>query len=129
MVNPSINLTQNDPYGVYSLFSEHRKYSVFFKYEQIASYYALLLISVGTVCNLFSFFVMMRPTMRRQGCMRCLAALALTDMLVLYQWNLNMFVKYNLSKPPDFKDLEDISLFFCRWISFLAYFSLQSSSW
>ena len=61
--------------------------------------------------------------------MRYLAVLALVDLMVLYQWNLNTFFKYNLSVPPDYKDLEEISVFWCRWISFFAFSCLQLSSW
>lgn len=110
-------------------FSQHRKYSIFFPIEKVLSFYTIVLIIIGTICNLTSFFIMLKKNIRKYSCMRYLCILCLTDTIVLYQWNLNTFFKYNLSVPPGYKDLEEISLFWCRWISYLAFSSLQLSSW
>ena len=110
-------------------FSYHRKHYRFFKVELFFSYYALFLIIVGTIFNLTSFLVMIRKNMRKYACMRYLAILSIVDLLVLYQWNLNTFYKYNFSFPPFYRDLEELSLFWCRWISYLAFSTLQLSSW
>ena len=61
--------------------------------------------------------------------MRYLAVLSLVDLMVLYQWNLNTFFKYNLSTAPEYLDLEEISLYLCRYISYMAFSCLQFSSW
>ena len=61
--------------------------------------------------------------------MRILAILSLSDLFVLYQWNFNMFYQYNLTKPPFYEDLEELSLFGCRWIGFFAFSCLQISAW
>lgn len=71
----------------------------------------------------------MRKPMRKHPCMRYLAMLSITDLLVLYQWNLNTFFKYHLSRPPLHFDLEEISLFLCRWLSYMAFSCLQQSAW
>ena len=113
----------------YSDFSLHRKYNRYYPYEKILSYYSLFLTIIGTVCNLTSFFIMHHKNMRKHSCMRILAILALSDLIVLYQWNFNQFFEYNLSQPPFFRDLEELSLFGCRWISYLAFSSLQLSAW
>jgi hypothetical protein len=72
---------------------------------------------------------MLRKNIRKHSCMRYLSILTLSDTLVLYQWNLGTFYKYNFSVPPKFLDLEDISIFWCRWISYFAFSSLQLSAW
>lgn len=110
-------------------FANHREYSIFFPFERYLSYYALLIMIVGTIFNLISFLVMQRKNLKKYSCMRVLSILALVDTLVLYQWNLNSFYKYNFSQPPDYKDLEDTSIFWCRWITYFAFSSLQLSSW
>lgn len=113
----------------YKSFAMHRKNSIFYPIELYLSYYTILLIIVGTICNLISFITMNLRRLRKYTCMKILSFLSLVDALVLYQWNLNTFFKYNLSTPPMYQDLEEISIFWCRWISFLAFFSLQLSSW
>ncbi|CAF1047821.1 unnamed protein product [Brachionus calyciflorus] len=110
-------------------FSQHRKYSIYYPIELILSYYTIVLIIVGTICNTISFMVMNARKLRSYTCMKILSVLSFIDTLVLYQWNLNTFFKYNLSSPPNYEDLEELSLVFCRLISFLAFFSLQVSSW
>ena len=107
----------------------YRRSNPYFKYEKIFSYYTLFLIVIGTLCNLLSFIVMNRKQIRKYACMKYLSALAISDMMILYQWNLNTFFKYNLSKPPFYLDLEEISLISCRLIAFFAFFCLQLSAW
>ena len=110
-------------------FAQHRELNIFYPVEHLLSYYTLVLIVIGTLFNLTSFLVMQRRNLKKYSCMRILSIAALADALVLYQWNLNTFFKYNLSKPPAYNDLEEISLFWCRWISFCAFSTLQTSSW
>ena len=110
-------------------FAEHRNLSIYFPIEQVISWYSMLLIVVGTICNLTSFSIMLRKNIRKHSCMRYLSILTLSDTLVLYQWNFATFYKYNLSFAPSYLDLEDISLIWCRWISYFAFSSLQISSW
>jgi hypothetical protein len=127
--NASVDQEDRGPYSVYKAFYLHRQYSVYFKYELLGSRYALLLIILGTICNITTFTILLRRNMRKHTCMRCLAILALADMLVLYQWNLNTYFKYNLSKPPFYRDLEELTVINCRIVSFFAFFSLQTSAW
>lgn len=110
-------------------FASHIKYNRFYKFERILSFYSLLLTIIGTICNLTSFIIMHHKNMRKYTCMRILAILSLSDLFVLYQWNFNMFFQYNISRPPFYEDLEELSLFGCRWIGFFAFFFLQTSAW
>jgi hypothetical protein len=59
--------------------------------------------------------------------MRYLTAVAVADLCSLYSWNLNLFYKHLIN--PYQNDLEDASIISCRLISFLAFVSLQLSSW
>ena len=110
-------------------FASHIKYNKYYKYERILSFYSLFLTIIGTLCNLTSFIVMHHKNMRKYTCMRILAILSLSDLFVLYQWNFNMFFQYNLTMPPLYRDLEELSLFGCRWIGFFAFSCLQASAW
>lgn len=127
--NISDFVLETDSYAFFKSFALHRQYSVYFPFEQFLSFYAFFLTVIGTIFNITSFCIMIRKNIRKYACMRYLAVLSLVDLVVLYQWNLNTFFKYNLSVAPEFKDLEEISLFWCRFISFMAFFSLQLSSW
>ena len=115
--------------SLYSKEISYREGNPYFKYEKILSYYTLFLIIIGTVCNLISFIVMNRKQMQKYACMKYLSTLAISDMMILYQWNLNTFFKYNFSKPPFYQDFEEMSLVSCRLIAFFAFFFLQLSSW
>jgi hypothetical protein len=59
--------------------------------------------------------------------MRYLIAVAIADLCSLYSWNLNLFYKHLIN--PYQNDLEDSSIASCRFISFIAFVSLQLSSW
>jgi hypothetical protein len=59
--------------------------------------------------------------------MRYLIAVAIADLCSLYSWNLNLFYKHLIN--PYQNDLEDGSIVACRLISFIAFVSLQLSSW
>ena len=59
--------------------------------------------------------------------MRYLTAVAIADLCSLYSWNLNLFYKHLIN--PYQNDIEDSSIIACRLISFIAFVSLQLSSW
>ena len=59
--------------------------------------------------------------------MRYLIAVATADLCALYSWNLNLFYKHLINSYQN--DLEDSSVIPCRIVSFIAFVSLQSSSW
>jgi hypothetical protein len=99
------------------------------KYEKLLSFYPLFLIIIGTLCNLTSFIVLRRKSIRKYACMKYLSVLAISDMSILYSWNFNSFFKYNFSKPPFYLDLEELSLVMCKLIGFSAFFCLQLSAW
>lgn len=116
-------------YSFYKSFAQHRMHNAFYPTELILSYYTIFLIVLGTICNSISFTIMNARKLRNYSCMKILSVLSIVDTLVLYQWNLNTFFKYNLSTPPHFEDLEEISIVWCRLISFMAFSTLQLSSW
>lgn len=116
-------------YTFFKSFPHHRIHNIFYPIELILSYYTMFLIILGTICNSISFMIMNARKLRNYSCMKILSFLSIIDTLVLYQWNMNTFFKYNLSSPPNYEDLEEISIFWCRLISFLAFSMLQMSSW
>jgi hypothetical protein len=59
--------------------------------------------------------------------MRYLTAVAVADLCALYSWNFNLFYKHLIN--PYQNDLEDFSIISCRIFSFIAFVSLQLSSW
>jgi hypothetical protein len=115
--------------NLYSKEINYRKNNPYFKYEKLLSFYPLFLIIIGTLCNLTSFIVLRRKSIRKYACMKYLSVLAISDMSILYSWNFNSFFKYNFSKPPFYLDLEELSLVMCKLIGFSAFFCLQLSAW
>ncbi|CAF2077254.1 unnamed protein product [Rotaria magnacalcarata] len=92
-----------------------------------AAIYALLLIIVGTIGNVLTIIVLLRPNLQRYTTMRYLIAVAVADLSSLYSWNLNLFYKHLINHYQN--DLEDGSMIACRFVSFIAFVSLQLSSW
>ncbi|CAF1450411.1 unnamed protein product, partial [Didymodactylos carnosus] len=93
----------------------------------VIAIYAASLVVIGTIGNLLTIFVLIRPKLRCQTTMRYLTAAAVADLCTLYSWNLNLFYKHMINSYQN--DIEDLSLSKCRLISFLAFTSLQLSSW
>lgn len=105
--------------------------------------YALLLVIIGTIgktidtkktltvflCvgNGLTIIILLRPNLHRYTTMRYLIAVAIADLCSLYSWNLNLFYKHLINRYQN--DLEDSSIILCRLISFIAFVSLQLSSW
>jgi hypothetical protein len=77
--------------------------------------------------NILTIIILLRPNLRRHTTMRYLTAVAVADLCALYSWNLNLFYKHLIN--PYQNDLEDSSIFSCRIVSFIAFVSLQLSSW
>ena len=46
----------------YKNFLTHRQCNIYFPYELVLSWYTLVLIVIGTICNLTSFFIMLKKT-------------------------------------------------------------------
>lgn len=77
--------------------------------------------------NSLTIIILCRPNLRRYTTMRYLIAVALADLCSLYSWNLNLFYKHLIN--PYQNDIEDLSIFTCRLISYMAFVSLELSSW
>ncbi|CAF3514116.1 unnamed protein product [Rotaria sp. Silwood1] len=93
----------------------------------VIAIYALLLIIIGTIGNILTIIILLRPLLRKHTTMRYLIAVAVADFCSLYSWNLNLFYKHLIN--PYQNDLEDLSIISCRIISFIAFVSLELSSW
>ena len=89
---------------------------------KILGCYSLGLAIFGTIGNLIIFYVSLRTS--KNSTFILLRYLAISDIIALYFWNLNDFSISIL----DF-DLENYSLFFCRFGSWIQFSSLQSSAW
>ncbi|UJR36203.1 hypothetical protein I4U23_028935 [Adineta vaga] len=76
---------------------------------------------------MLTIIILLRANLRQYTTMRYLTAVASADLCSLYSWNLNLFYKHLIN--PYQNDLEDASTFTCRLISFIAFVSLQLSSW
>jgi len=76
---------------------------------------------------MLTIIILLRPNLRQYTTMRYLTVVAIADLCSLYSWNLNLFYKHLIN--PYQNDLEDASIISCRIISFIAFVSLELSSW
>lgn len=91
---------------------------------QIITWVFPVIIGIGTIGNVLSFVVMMRREMRQAPTFFYLAALAVTDTIVLYMSALKTWVRV----VADF-ELLHISNAGCKTFMFIIHFSLHFSAW
>lgn len=93
----------------------------------ITAYYPLFLVIVGTFLNLLTFAVLCLPAFndgRKPVTIYYMRTIAIFDILMLYGWNLDHYV----SNVHGFL-LQRYSIGLCKFVSFLNYFSAQTSAW
>lgn len=93
----------------------------------VAAYYSLILIIIGTPLNLLTFIVLCRVSFRDkqlQSIIHYMRSIAIFDCLMLYGWNLDHY----LVTIQNFYLLE-YSIFSCKFLCFLSYFTQQTSAW
>ena len=83
--------------------------------------------SLFSLGNMLTIIILLRPNLRQYTTMRYLTVVAVADLCSLYSWNLNLFYKHLIN--PYQNDLEDASIISCRLVSFIAFVSLELSSW
>jgi hypothetical protein len=76
---------------------------------------------------MLTIIILLRPNLRKYTTMRYLTVVAIADICSLYSWNLNLFYKHLIN--PYQNDIEDASVIPCRIVSFIAFVSLELSSW
>ena len=88
-------------------------------------YIGPVILALGTVFNLTAFFVLIRRSMRRTSTYVYLAALTLTDLVVLYTTMLPKLI----SVADDSLDVFTVSNWTCKGLSALGYISATLSVW
>jgi hypothetical protein len=92
----------------------------------IISIINLVFVVFGTIGNLFTFFVLIRKNLRTvYSYTRYLSALCIIDIICLYNWNFSLIYADVFQKMK----IEFYSPLSCRIFSYIAYSSLQLSSW
>ena len=95
--------------------------------------YSFILILVGTTLNLLCFYIFKRLVPNRSNAtIIAFSYVALIELLIPFTWNLNYVVRELLWKHRQhslIRNLEQHSLFICKFISYGAYFSLQCAAW
>ncbi|CAF0975163.1 unnamed protein product [Rotaria sp. Silwood1] len=93
----------------------------------IVAYYSLILVIIGTLFNCLTFFVLCRSTFRDKKArpiIHYMRTIAIFDILMLYGWNLDHY----LVIVHEFR-LVKYSIVSCKCISFISYFTSQTSAW
>ena len=85
-----------------------------------------LIIIVGTIGNLTSFYLLTRKGLRPVSSMRYLASLTIVDTICLYGWYLSSVYKQLYGEQ--IKRLENFSSKSCKFMSYISFTSLQLSS-
>lgn len=91
------------------------------------AYYSLVLLVVGTLLNLLTFIVLCQRPFRdttAKPTLHFVRTIAVFDILMFYGWNLDHYVSiaYHFS-------ILTRSIASCKWISFISYFTPQTSAW
>ncbi len=103
-------------------FSVFQTMSIFLTLNKVLGVYALCVTILGTVLNLFNFYVCIR--VRQNTTFVFLAFFALSNAFSLYWWNLNNFLKEFLNV-----DLLVFSLWTCKIGNYVQFTSLQMAAW
>ena len=94
----------------------------------IPAYYPLVLLILGTILNSLTFYTLSRPSFQRDkrklATIHYLRAIAIFDILMFYDWNLDHF----LFHVYGFTILRS-SIPSCKFAMFFGYFTSQSSAW
>lgn len=91
------------------------------------SFVDFVIIVLGTLGNLTSFYLLTRKRLRTVSSMRYLAALTLVDTACLYGWYLSSVYR-QLNGDQHLKRIENLSPLLCKLISYMSFCSLQISS-
>ncbi|XP_045156698.1 probable G-protein coupled receptor 139 [Mercenaria mercenaria] len=83
-----------------------------------------IIITVGTIGNIFSFIVMLQREMRQTSTFFYLAVLAIADTIVLFMSAFKTW--FRLCSGFEMLHISDAS---CKLFTFLTYFSLHMSAW
>ncbi|CAF1032066.1 unnamed protein product [Rotaria magnacalcarata] len=137
-----------------NLFSIHSQADAQFA-DRVLAIYSLVLILIGTPCNLLCCLVYFQKENRSNSIKIIFGYLAILDTIVLYTFNLNYVIREfnldyqliyygkNISQDGSLdlltsdsidivivkKNLEEYSLSLCRLLSYIAFSILQTSSW
>ena len=93
----------------------------------ITTYYPLVLVILGTLLNTLTLIVLCRSTFRNtrtRPTIHYMRTIAIFDILMLYGWNLDHYLT-----PVHGFTLQRLTIASCRFLSFLNYFTAQSSAW
>ena len=93
----------------------------------VVAYYPFTLIIVGTLLNLFTFFILYRSSFRdtkKQPVIHYMRTIAIFDILMLYGWNFDHYLQIVHGYI-----LLTYSIPTCKIFGFLNYFAAQSSAW
>lgn len=96
---------------------------IFLSIVVILKVYPVLVLILGSIGNLLSFFVLIRANMRRYSTFCYLACLALVDIGVIITFCFNFIALYHFNN-----DIQKIPIA-CKLFAFCIYFLPQYSSW
>jgi hypothetical protein len=92
--------------------------------NKVVGVYSAFLIIAGTFGNLFLLFMCFLTPLRRTNTFVFLGIMAFTDIVALYWWNLDHFIKpyFGIDRSPS-------GFLWCRVDTFLQFTALSSSAW
>lgn len=97
--------------------------NIYYVLNVLISVFALSVAIFGTIGNLITFLICMRKSLRSTTSFQFIAYLVVVDTISLYEWNLNNFsITFFGAAIGDFHEWS------CKIITFLQYFSSQSSA-
>ena len=79
---------------------------------------------IGTLGNVITICVCFTKRLRQVTTFNLIAIISLSNIVSLYQWNLDHFLEFSLKF-----DYLRKNLIFCKYLSYFQYCSLQYSAW
>ena len=95
--------------------------------ELFTAYYPLILIIVGTLFNSLTFIILFQSTFKNttaRPTIHYMRTISIFDIIMLYGWNFDHY----LDEVHGFT-LQFYTISFCKFFSFLNYFTSQVSTW
>ncbi len=96
---------------------------VYYNFNVFLAYYSIFLAIFGTIGNILSFIICLRPHLRKIPTFIFFAYMMIMHTISLYFWNFNIFILtfYGFT-------IGDVNLASCRITSYLQGVSFQSSA-
>ena len=91
-------------------------------FQKILAYYGIILIIIGTLSNLFNFYICLN--LSKNQTFVFLSYLSVLNILIIYHWNADYILRFLFDI-----DWLNFNMVVCKLLNFIQYASSQSAAW